>query len=293
MTVYSIRDLEKLSGIKAHTIRIWEQRYHLLNPKRTETNIRYYLDDDLKHLLNVALLKKSGLRISKIAAMNSDEIAEKVKKLSEDEFASEAQLDALTLSMIELDEYKFDKIVAMNIHEIGFEKTMLQLILPFLDKLGLLWLTGSINPIQEAFMSYLIRSKLIVAIDDLPNPDLPRAKKFMIYLPEGEMQELSLLFIHYLIKSRGHKALYLGQNILPTDLKMAYDIWHPDYVFTLINEPIKKQSIQSYIENVTEMLPDVHFLFSGYQIVSELLSLPRNAETLTGLNDTLDFITSL
>jgi DNA-binding transcriptional MerR regulator len=165
VAVYSIRDLEKLSGIKAHTIRIWEQRYGIIEPQRTKTNIRYYQDEDLKFLLNIALLNKNGIKISKIAKMTKGEVAEKVAAISEINFEYGTQLDALTISMIEMDEFKFDRIVSTNIQQLGFERTMLEIIYPFLDKLSLLWLTGSINPVQENFMSYLIRQKIIVAID--------------------------------------------------------------------------------------------------------------------------------
>ena len=200
MAVYSIRDLEKLSGIKAHTIRIWEQRYGIIEPQRTKTNIRYYEDDDLKFLLNIALLNKNGIKISKIAKMSKGEVAEKVAAISEINFEYGTQLDALTISMIEMDEFKFDRIVSTNIQQLGFERTMLEIIYPFLDKLSLLWLTGSINPVQENFMSYLIRQKIIVAIDNEPLPSNKSSNKFMVYLPEGERQELSLLFMHYLLK---------------------------------------------------------------------------------------------
>ena len=200
MAIYSIKDLEKLCGIKAHTIRIWEQRYSIVTPKRTKTNIRYYQDADLKLLLNVALLNKNGFKISKIAKMSKEEIADKVAAISEINFEYNTQLDALTISMIEMDEYKFDRIISTNIQQIGFERTVLEIIYPFLDKLSVLWLTGSVNPIQENFMSYLIRQKIIAAIDNEPFSSGKNVKKFMIYLPEGENQELSLLLMHYLLR---------------------------------------------------------------------------------------------
>ena len=138
MSNYSIKDLEKYTGVKAHTIRIWEQRYNLLEPHRTETNIRYYDDNDLKTLLNIALLNKNGYKISKIAKMSVDEIVHKVADISEVNFENATQLDALTISMIEMDEYKFDRIISTNIEQIGFERTMLEIINPFLEKLSLL-----------------------------------------------------------------------------------------------------------------------------------------------------------
>jgi DNA-binding transcriptional MerR regulator len=212
VAIYAIKDLEKLSGIKAHTLRIWEQRYGLITPKRTPTNIRYYDDEDLKFILNIALLNRNGIKISKIAQMNRSEITGKVSELSDFRFEDGAQLDALTLSMIEMDEYKFERIVATNIQQTGFERTMLEVIYPFLDKLSLLWLTGSIHPVQESFISNLIRQKLIVAIDRLPMPGGREVQKLLLYLPEGERQELTILFMHYLAKARGYHVVYLGSG---------------------------------------------------------------------------------
>lgn len=284
--------MEKLSGIKAHTIRIWEQRYQLFQPKRTDTNIRYYMDDDLRLLLNVALLKKNGMRISKIASMDESAISDKVKELAEANFEKETQLDTLTIAMIEMDEYKFDKIISSNIEGVGFEQTMLTVIHPFLEKLSLLWLTGSVHPIQESFTSYLIRQKLIVAIDKLP-PIIGNPKKFMIYIPEGEIQELSILFMQYLLKSRGFKVIYLGQNVGIRDLDIAIGIQRPDYIYTIISKPFKKQSLQEYVNHLSNTFLHIHWLFSGIQFAPHAIKTDKNCTILTGLNDTLDFLAKI
>lgn len=289
VAIYSIKDLEKLSGIKAHTIRIWEQRYGVITPKRTQTNIRYYEDKDLKLVLNIALLNRNGIKISKIAKMTHQEIAEKVGAISEINFEYGTQLDALTISMIEMDEYKFDRIVSTNIQQIGFERTMLEIIYPFLDKLSLLWLTGSINPVQENFISYLIRQKLIVAIDKEPLI-AEGNKKFIIYLPEGERQELSLLFMHYLLKSRRNRVVYLGQEISISDLKDACDIHKPDFIFTMITETFAKEPVQHYVDRLAETFPDCHLLFSGYQVVVQPVEPKENTSILKSLDQTLSFL---
>lgn len=293
MAVYSIKDLEKLSGIKAHTIRIWEQRYNIVNPKRTQTNIRYYEDDDLKLLLNIALLNKNGIKISKIAKMDKDEIAEKVSAISEINFENATQLDALTISMIEMDEYKFDRIVSTNIQQLGFERTMLEVIYPFLEKLSVLWLTGSINPAQENFMSYLIRQKIIVAIDKEPLATGKHTKKFVIYLPEGEKQELSMLFMHYLVKSRRHQVIYIGQEMSLTDLKDAYDIHQPDFIFTMISETFTKEPIQHYIDKMAETFTESEVLLSGYQVVTQDVKPGKNITILKSLSQMINFLDQL
>ena len=290
MAVYSIRDLEKLSGIKAHTIRIWEQRYGVIAPKRTKTNIRYYQDDDLKFLLNVSLLNKNGVKISKIAKMSRQAVAEKVATIAEINFENSTQLDALTLSMIEMDEQKFDRIVSMNIQQLGFERTMLEVIYPFLDKLGVLWLTGSINPVQENFISYLIRQKIIVAIDQEPIPQGKQVKKFIIYLPEGEKQELTLLFMHYILKSRRNHVLYLGQDISVADLRDACKVHKPDFIFTMISETFAKEPVQKYVDKLSETFPDCQILLSGYQVVAQKVAAPQNVRVLRSLDHTLEFL---
>ncbi|GAB5552097.1 MAG: MerR family transcriptional regulator [Saprospiraceae bacterium] len=290
VAVYSISDLEKLSGIKAHTIRVWEQRYDIIQPKRTKTNIRYYQDEDLKLLLNIALLNKNGIKISKIAKMTNKEIAEKVAAISEINFEYGTQLDALTISMIEMDEFKFDRIISTNIQQLGFERTMLEIIYPFLDKLSVLWLTGSINPVQENFMSYLIRQKLIVAINNLPLLQSKDTKKFIIYLPEGERQELSLLFMSYLLKSRKNHVIYLGQEISINDLTDACKIQNPDYLFTMITETFAKEPVQNYVDKLANNFPDCKVLLSGYQVVAQEVNPPANVKILKSLNQTLDFL---
>lgn len=293
MAVYSIRDLEKLSGIKAHTIRIWEQRYGVIAPKRTNTNIRYYQDEDLKFLLNVSLLNKNGFKISKIAKMSRREVAEKVAAIAEINFEHSTQLDALTISMIEMDEQKFDRIISTNIQQLGFERTMLEVIYPFLDKLGVLWLTGSINPVQENFISYLIRQKIIVAINNEPVASGRQVQKFILYLPEGEKQELTLLFMHYILKSRRNQVLYLGQDISLIDLRDACKIQQPDFIFTLISETFTTESVQSYVDKLGENFPDCQVLLSGYQVVAKRVNTPHNVHILPSLDHALDFLEDL
>lgn len=290
MAVYSIRDLEKLSGIKAHTIRIWEQRYGIIAPKRTKTNIRYYQDSDLKFLLNVALLNKNGIKISHIAKMPREEVAEKIAALSEDNFEYSTQLDALTLSMIEMDELKFDRIITTNIRQLGFERTMLEIIYPFLDKLSVLWLTGSITPVQENFISYLIRQKIIVAIDHAPLTTNRQAPKFIIYLPEGERQELSLLFMHYILRSRQNYVINLGHEISMVDLKDAYKVQRPEYLFTMITETWAKEPVQRYIDKLSENFPNCQILVSGYQVVTQAVNPPANVSILRSLDHMLAFL---
>ena len=293
MAIYSIRDLEKLTGIKAHTIRIWEQRYHLIAPARTDTNIRYYTDENLRHLFNVALLNRHGLKISKLARMQPDEIANRVAEIAENNGAANTQIDALTLAMIDLDEANFHRIFSTFVAEHGFEQAMLELIYPFLNKLNNLWLTNSISPAHEKFIGNLIRRKIMCAIDREPNPEAHEAATFILYLPEEETQELTLLFMHYLLRSRGQKVVYLGLGCSLSDVRDACQAVDADYVFTILQEPLPRQSIQAYLEQAAQLLPSGRLLLTGAQLFIGPVKLPSNVSVLNGLPDTLQFLDTL
>ena len=264
MSTFSIRDLEHLSGIKAHTIRIWEQRYELIKPKRTDTNIRFYDDQDLKLILNVALLKENGVKISKIAEMTHGDMQREVLKLTELNLRYPEQIHALTISMVDIDEERFEKIISTNILKLGFEKTMMNIIYPILNKIGILWQTGAINPAQEHFISNLVRQKLIVAIDGQYTVPAGKSKKYVLYLPEGELHELSLLFADFLIKSRNNKTIYLGQSLPIMDLEAVYDIHKPDYLLSVLTTVPGPSDVQSYVNLLSEKFPDCQILLTGY-----------------------------
>lgn len=293
MAIYSIRDLEKLTGIKAHTIRIWEQRYGLIAPARTDTNIRYYTDENLRHLFNIALLNRNGFKISKLAKMKQEDVAHIVSEIAENNDSQNAQIDALTLSMIDLDETNFERIFSGYVWEHGFEHTMLELIYPFLDKLNLLWLTNSISPAHEKFISNLIRRKLMAAIDKEPIAPTKDAHTFVLYTPENESQELTLLFIQYLLRSRKQRVVYLGGGVSLSDLRDACDPLGPDFVFTVLQEPLARYSIQQYIDNAGHTLKKGKLILTGAQLFVNHIKLPPNAMVLNGLADTMQFLDKL
>jgi DNA-binding transcriptional MerR regulator len=293
MAIYSIRDLEKLTGIKAHTIRIWEQRHNLIEPARTETNIRYYTDENLRDLFNIALLNKHGYKISRIARMDSGEIAARVAEITENNGSQNAQIDALTLTMIDLDEVTFDRIFQGYAGDHGFENTVVDLIYPFLDKLNVLWLTNSVSPAHERFIGNLIRRKLMAAIDGEPSEIGREASTFLLYTPEGESQELTLLFMHYLLRKRRQRVVYLGANTAINDLRDACQPLRPDYVFTMIQEPLTRQSIQHYIDQVAILAGEGQLLLTGAQLFVNPVKLPPNARLLDGLPETLLFLDTL
>lgn len=290
MAIYSIRDLEKLTGIKAHTIRIWEVRYGFIKPARTESNVRFYTDSELKTLFNIALLNKNGHKISTIARFSKTEIDEKVASIAENNVENESQLDALTLSMIDFDEAKFDRIINQNIHEMGFERAMLNVIYPFLDKLKLLWLTGSVSPAHENFVGHLIRQKIMVAIDRLPPDRLANPRTWLLFLPDGETDETTLLFMNFLLKTRKNRVIYLGLNTSTNDLKEICSTLKPDHAGTFLNGPLPRQPLQSWLDFIKNRIPHTHFVLAGQQFFSQQVELPGNCTLHRSLLETIQFL---
>lgn len=290
MSTYSIKDLEQLSGIKAHTLRIWEQRYNFLEPKRTETNIRYYNDEDLKLILNVSLLRENGFKISKIADMSDRQMSDAILRITEKSSSHADQIHSLVMAMIDLDEERFEKIMSANILQHGFENTMLQLIYPFLTKIGVLWQTGSITPSQEHFISNLIRQKLIVAIDGCYVSNKEVNHRYLLFLPEGELHELSLLFAYYICKSRKNKVVYLGQNVPYQDLISTYEIYKPDFLISIFTTTPNQTKVQQYVKKLGEDFPNSNVLLSGYQVVGQDLSLPENVQIYLRMENLLEIV---
>lgn len=263
MATYSIKDIEKLSGIKAHTLRIWEKRYNLLEPKRTETNIRFYDDFDLKKILNVALLNRNGHRISQIACLDNEQIAKKISVLAKTDGKQESRIDNLIISTIEMDENKFEKVLNTTIMQAGFEDTVSSILFPFFQKIGILWQTGTINPAQEHFISNLVRQKILVAIDGIVEKRNADSHHFILFLPEGELHELALLFYYYLLKRKGHKVTYLGQTVPIEDLHKAGELLHPDCLLTSIYSSFCGEKLREYLEKLRELFPKQKIFFSS------------------------------
>lgn len=246
MAEYKIKDLENLTGIKAHTIRMWEKRYGLLNPCRTETNFRTYSDEDLQSILLVSVLNNNGIKISHIADMSVDERAKKIKKYQSASIESNA-IEQFILALLRLDEQLFCDTFDELIDKHGLETTFSEHVVPFLDRIGVMWLVGTINPAQEHFISHLIRQKIITAIDKLEAKSGDDIKKAVLYLPEHEWHELGLLFYHYVLKKMGWKIYYLGQSVPLDALKQIIEQVNPNLV------------VSSWIVSVDDSLFKGHF----------------------------------
>ena len=219
MAVYSIKDIEKMSGIKAHTIRIWERRYGMVIPERTDTNIRYYSDEDLKELLNISILNKNGMKISNIAELDKDEIEKRVVSLLDSSQKFDHVIDAMLLSMLEIDELALDIAFNKAWKEYGFEKLIEDIIFPLLERIGLLWQASAITPAHERFFTNILRQNFIVAIEKELPFKITSSNKIIFFLPEGELHEFGLLFYSYIARVKGYEVVYLGASITLKCLK--------------------------------------------------------------------------
>ena len=293
MAVYSIKELEKLSGIKAHTIRIWEKRYNLIDPHRTNTNIRYYTDNDLKKILNVAVLNRQGIKISNIARLNDLELKEEIIRVTKTSQSQDTVVDSLVISMIDLDEYRLEAIIDKSISKIGFKSTVTEVLYPFLDKVGILWQSGEVNPAQEHFVSNLIRQKIISSTDQLPNTFYPKARKFLLLLPEGEWHEIALLFSQYLLKESNHEVIYLGQSVPYSDVLTtgAFKAFDCIVVSSTTTQP--EFDFILYLQDLGGAFPDKKILYFSSFLGEKPAELSDNHFQLRTIQDLTDFISDL
>lgn len=291
MANYSIKELEALTGIKAHTIRIWEKRHNLINPERSDTNIRSYSDKDLKQILNVSTLYNQGFKISKIASLTEAELCTKISELANDtKPENEIFIDQLTISMVDLDEAKFEKTLSSCILKKGFEETINNIVYPFLRKIGILWLSNKINPVQEHFISNLIRQKMIVAIDGLQDP-ISRDESVVLFLQETELHELGLLFFHYLVKKRGYKTYYLGQNVPYPDLKKACDKIDPDILISSVAFIGAEKNFADYLALMEKDFKNKRILMTGQPLFNKSEIIPEGITLFKNPADLLNLLT--
>lgn len=281
---YSIKDLENLSGIKAHTIRIWEQRYGLLVPMRSETNIRTYDDEELRHLLNVSLLANHGYKISKISGLSRQEVRQELNDLllnaNVESLPMGDQINGLVIAMLELDEHRFNEIYASAKEKMSFEFLVTDLIYPFLRKVGLMWGIEQANPAQEHFVSNLVRRKILAEIDKIPLPE-KGSKPFLLFLREGELHEIGLLLADFVLRTRGISTIYLGPNVPLEDVIETAELCQPQALITFFVKPFGEDGQAIYLENLSEKIP-AHIYFNSYE-PNWLVS--KNAERITYVPD--------
>lgn len=292
MTRFTIKDLENLSGIKAHTIRIWEQRYSFLKPSRTETNIRYYSNEDLKTLLNISLLNRYGFKISHISKMTSGDLKARVAGLNISGAHQEKIVNELINAMVDLDTIGFEKLLEKQISINGIEKTIIKIVFPFFERIGILWQTGHINPAQEHLTTNIIRQKIIAGIDQ-SKPIVKINKSFLLFLPEKEHHELGLLLVYYLLKKRGADVFYIGANVPLKDAQFVAEAKKPDYIYIHLTSTSPGFNFSKFLSQVIDTIPKTRIIISGYPTASYKKPLQKNVEFMNSLQELVTFISSL
>lgn len=285
---FSIKDLENLTGIKAHTIRIWEKRYNLLSPNRTETNIRNYSLTSLQKLLNISYLNNNGLKVSKIANLKDEEIPIKVREIASRAKVEDHAINALKMAMINFDQVLFYSTYNNLLENKTFSEIFYTVFLPLLNEIGLLWQTNTITPAHEHFLSVHIKQKILLNIERLQSLEpKPKSKTFVLFLPENEIHDIGLLFINYQLRSKGYHTIFLGESVpmnsLVGLLEFFDDITFVSY-FTVYPEV---ENIQNYINKFNELLlknRSSDLMILGSKLASvDLSNLPEKVKTYNSI----------
>ena len=266
MGVYSIKDLENFTQIKAHTLRIWEQRYNLLAPERTDTNIRLYSDRDLKKILNINLLYNNGVKISKIAKLNENEIfrlANEILLTPEDDEAS--QVDFFINKIMDFDENAIVGALSDLVQSQGLERAFSDALIPVLKKIGELWQVDTINAAHEHFFSHIIRDYIIRNTNKAIDSGLVKGR-VLLFLREGEFHELALVFYNYILRLKGYQTIYLGQSLPNEDIERSIQRIKPDYIFTSLIAKIERQEIEELMKIFENNIELKKVYMGGYQV---------------------------
>jgi DNA-binding transcriptional MerR regulator len=263
MDRYTITELEKLTGIRAGTIRIWERRYRIIKPHRTDTNRRWYDDDDLVRIINISILYRHGFKISKIASMSGVEIAREVALLTRETNDTDTQLDSLVVAMTDFNEQAINDILMRAIINSGFEETFERIVFPFQRRVGVMWQTGSVDIGGEHFMSNIFRKRLIVATDSLPAVEIPDRKRVLLYLPESELHEMGLLFYAFIVRKAGHETLYLGQSNPFNAMADVAERWNADIIITGSLTGLPYDRPEDYLKRLSAFFSKKKILVAG------------------------------
>lgn len=282
MAIYSIKDLELLTGIKAHTIRMWERRYQIVEPARTQTNIREYSDEDLKKLLNISILNSCGMKISMLARMPFEELTKTVTEVVDKHKSPGLLTEQLVIAMINYDEKAFTDIINSSISSHGFGYALGKLIFPFLDKLGIMWQIGKIIPAHEHFASGIIRKKTLHETD-LLGPNKGELPKHIFFLPEGEYHEIVLLALNYFAKAKRINTLYLGQSVPLTDILSVGKQLHPKFFIFSATFPQPQKLDQLLKELATNF--SLATIIGGGPALDEVKRKPKTFAKLSSLDD--------
>lgn len=277
MRYHTIKDLERLTGIKAHTIRIWEQRYTILQPERTDGNFRLYSDNELKKLLTISALINNGYKISKIALLNQSEIKDIIMALEatkDGDVLENLWINNLIKSCIDFDEVSFEIAFSHCVLKIGFENTLLKVVYPTLNKIGVMWGVGEISPAQEHFTTNLVKKKILVAIDGMFPEINSNSSTYILFLPHWEEHDLGLLFAYYLLRKNGIKIIYLGANV-PIESLKEIESSKFEALVSFFVVSAEGESVQEYLKQLAIDFPDKKIFYAAnYGILEENFELP-------------------
>jgi DNA-binding transcriptional MerR regulator len=287
MARYKISDIENLSGVKAHTIRIWEQRYNVIVPLRTETNIRYYDDQQLKKILNIVSLINAGGKISAISRLTDSEFEKEIRSLDEKASSGlreEMLINQLVSSGLAYDEVGFEKAFSSAILAFGLLEAYKKVFYPMLIKLGFLWTASELTPSQEHFVSNLIRQKMFAAIDAL-KPSFKKSGKWVLFLPEGEMHDIGLLLANFILRSNGVQVIYLGENVPLKNIYQVAESISATYYLTFAVRQNQQKMFNAYLSKMGADFADSKVYVCCDLALSEKLNFSKNQSAITSFED--------
>lgn len=293
MNKFSIRDIENLTGIKAHTIRIWEQRYGILQPKRTATNIRYYDALDLKLALRISLLNNYGYKISRIHEMSEDDMNALIQKINDKDFKLQVLVNELLETTLAMDIDRFERLVNEYMRKYGIEQTIEQLIFNFLEKVGIMWMTDRIFPAQEHMMSNVVYRKLALAIENLPPKEADASPSVLLFLPEGEIHDIGLMYVNYLLRKYEKNPIYLGANSPIKEVKLVVEAKQPDYLYVHLTSVTSEFDVNKYLQKLHNAFPNAKILVSGSLLRSTKHIPIQNIKLLFTLQEVRDTLITL
>jgi len=289
---FSINDLENLSGIKAHTIRIWEKRYNLLSPERTQTNIRLYSLLSLQKLLNITLLYENGLKISKIAQLKNAEIPLKVREIIDEKSIKNNMMNALKLSMINFDQSLFYNTSNKLVVDLSFREIFKEYFIPLLQELGYLWQSNTISTTHEHFITNLVKQKVYTNTEKVHRSEYVNNKSFVLFLPENEIHELGILYLNYELNLRGYKSIFLGQSVPIENLEpLIASNEFVEFIAYVTVEP-SKEKIDKYLQKFKKKIldkKDCRLSLLGFQTqFIDLNTKPENVSVYRGFEDLIE-----
>ncbi|MFD2917543.1 MerR family transcriptional regulator [Psychroserpens luteus] len=289
-STFSIKDLENLTGVKAHTIRIWEKRYNLLQPERTDTNIRYYSLANLQKLLNISYLNSNGYKISKIASLHAKQIPILVKEVAQNDLTNNHAIDIFKLSMLNFDQKLFYDTYETLIKEKSFLEMFYQDFIPLLSEIGMLWQTDTITPAHEHFLTSLIRQKILVNTEKIQSQSqIENDKVFVLYLPENEVHELGLMIINYQLIANGYKSIFLGQSVPLDSLKDLLNYYDDITFLSYFTVKPEREHLVDYLKEFSEKLlikKSIKLWVLGRMLTDfDLKTLPKQVTTFDSIEN--------